>query len=77
MTPSIKPRQAALAPLSMGSPRQEYQRELPFTSLEDLPDSGIPSVSPALADGFFTTEPPGKAKEQYLTDKIGLKMSLI
>ena len=29
----------------------------------DLPDSGIESVSlasSALADGFFTTEPPGK-----------------
>ena len=33
---------------------------LPFPSLEDLPDSGIVPTSPALADGFFTTEPPGK-----------------
>ena len=26
-----------------------------------LPGSGIESVSPALAGGFFTTEPPGKS----------------
>ena len=26
----------------------------------DLPGSGIEPMSPALADGFFTTEPPGK-----------------
>ena len=26
----------------------------------DLPDPGIEPASPALAGGFFTTEPPGK-----------------
>ena len=26
----------------------------------DLPNPGIEPASPALADGFFTTEPPGK-----------------
>ena len=26
----------------------------------DLPGPGIEHVSPELADGFFTTEPPGK-----------------
>jgi len=26
----------------------------------DLPDPGIESTSPAMAGGFFTTEPPGK-----------------
>ena len=29
------------APLSMEFPRQEYWNELPFLSLEDLPDSGV------------------------------------
>ena len=29
------------APLSMGFPRQEYWRELPFPSPGDLPDPGI------------------------------------
>ena len=26
----------------------------------DLPDPGIEAVSPALADGLFTTQPPGR-----------------
>ena len=30
------------------------------TSFSDLPNPGINPVSPALAGGFFTTEPPGK-----------------
>ena len=41
---------------------QEYQSGLPFPSPGDLPNSRIESVSPAspaLAGGFFTTEPPG------------------
>ena len=29
----------------------------------DLPDPGIKPASPALAGGFFTTEPPGKLGE--------------
>jgi len=33
---------------------------LPFPFPEDLPYPGIKSVSPALASGFFTSEPPGK-----------------
>ena len=51
------------ASLCMGFPRQEYWRGLLFPSPGDLPDPGIEPVSlasPALADGFFTTEPPGK-----------------
>ena len=31
-----------------------------FYPPEDLPDQGINLVSPALAGGFFTTEPSGK-----------------
>ena len=58
------PRTAAhQAPLSMGFPRQEYWSELSFPSPEDLPDQGtepLSPMSPALASGFFTTEPPGK-----------------
>ena len=30
----------------------------------DLPHSGIETASPALAGGFFTTEPPGKSIEK-------------
>ena len=34
--------------------------ELPFPSPEDLPGPRIKPLFPALAGGFFTTEPPGK-----------------
>ena len=37
--------------------RQEYWSGLPFPSPGNLPD---PAIEPALAGGFFTTEPPGK-----------------
>ena len=39
----------------------EFSR-LPFPSPGDLPNTGIKPTSPALAGGFFTTEPPGKSK---------------
>ena len=48
------------SPLSVGFSQQEYWSGLPFPSPGDLPDPGIKLMSPALADGFFTTEPPGK-----------------
>ena len=48
---------ARQAPLSMGSSRQEYWRGLPCPLPGDLPDPGVELVSPALAGGFFTTEP--------------------
>ena len=46
----------------MGFSRQEYWSRLPFPSV-DLPHPGIKPMSlasPALADGLFTTVPPGK-----------------
>ena len=46
-------------PLSMGFPRQEYWSGLPFPSPGDLPIPGVKPTSPALAGGFFSTEPPG------------------
>ena len=51
------------APLCMGFSRQEYWSGLPFPPPGDLPDLEIEPTSltfPALAGGFFTTEPPGK-----------------
>ena len=48
------------APLSMGFPRQEYWSGLPCPSPGDLSKSGVEPVSPALAGGFFTSEPPGR-----------------
>ena len=65
------------APLSMGFPRQEYWSGLPFPSLGDLPNPGIELVSPALAGGFFFSEPPGKPVElrplakSYPSNKLG------
>ena len=58
---SATPRAIAFqALISMGFPRQEYWSELPFPSPGDLPSSGIEPASPALAGGFFTTEPSAK-----------------
>ena len=54
---------ALQAPLFMGFPRQEYWSGLLFSFPGYLPDPGVETaspVSPALAGGFFTTEPPGK-----------------
>ena len=39
--------------------RQEYWSGLPFPPPGDLPKPGTEPASPALAGGFFTTEPPG------------------
>ena len=39
--------------------RQESWSGLPFLSPGDLANPGIEPASPALAGGFFTTEPPG------------------
>ena len=47
-------------PLSMGFPRQEYWSVLLFPTPGDIPNPRMKPMSPALADGFFTTELPGK-----------------
>ena len=55
---------ARQAPVFMGLSRQAYWSGLPFPLPGDFSHSGIKpasSVSPALAGGFFSTEPPGKA----------------
>ena len=59
-TPGTVTRQA---PPSMGFSRQEYWSGLPLPSPGDLRHPRIKPMSPAtsaLANGFFTTEPPGK-----------------
>ena len=38
---------------------------LPFLPPRDLPDPEIETASPALAGGFFTTEPPGKSSWKH------------
>ena len=50
---------ACQAPLSMGSPRQEYWSGLPFPPPGDLPDTGIEPtslVSLELAGGSLSPE---------------------
>ena len=37
---------------------------MPFPSPGHVPDPGVKPVSPALAGGFFTTEPPGKPRSR-------------
>ena len=66
--------------LSMGFSRQENWSELPCLPPGDLFDRGIEPrspVSPALAGGFFTTEPPGnlKPKSQTLPRNVLLTSS--
>ena len=68
------------APLSLDFSRQEYWSGLPFTPPGYLPHPRIKLPSPgapALAGGFFTTEPPGKPKgANYLAEKIANWMIL-
>ena len=45
----------------MGFPRQEYWSGFPFLLPGNLPNLGIELASPALADGFLTTESQGKS----------------
>ena len=49
--------------LSKGFSRQKYWSGLPFPPLGNLPHTGMEPSSPALADGFLTTEPPRKPAE--------------
>ena len=61
---------ACQSPLSMEFPRQEYWSGLPFPPAGDFPNPRIEPVFPALAGGFFTTEPPGKPRNIITSDKI-------
>ena len=51
---------ACQTPPSMCFSRQEYWSGLPFPSPGDLPDLDIEPATLALADRFFTTQPPRK-----------------
>ena len=52
------------APLSVGYSRQKYWSGL-SSSPGDLLHPGIKRASPALADSFFTTAPPGKPQDTF------------
>ena len=53
---------ACQTPLPRGFPRQKYWSGLPLPSPGKLLDPGTEPTSLALADGFFTIDPPGKPK---------------
>ena len=57
---------ALQAPLSIGFPKQEYWRGLPFPSPRDLP--GLIPGSLALVGTFFSTEPPEKVWGSRIAD---------
>ena len=61
---------ACQAPLTMGFSRQEDWSGWPFPSPGDHLDPGIKPASPALAGGFFTTEPPGKPLQHSIGNYI-------
>ena len=48
--------------ISLQLKKKEHRSGLPFPPPENLPDSGLESMSPVLAGRFLTTEPPGKPK---------------
>ena len=55
--------------LSMEFSKQEYCSGLPFSTLGDLPDSGIEPtspMSPSLAGGFLTTAPSEKSQQRSI-----------
>ena len=59
--------------------RQKYWSGLPFPTPEDLPNPQIQPespVSPALAGGFFTTEPSGKLNQVPAGGHLGYSQSL-
>ena len=49
--------------VSMGFPKQEYCRGLPFPSPRNLLNPGTESISPSLAGRLFTTDPSRKSKK--------------
>ena len=55
-----------------GFPRQKYWSGLLFPIPGDFLDPRIKSESPALAGGFFTTEPPGKPPDSNIIASKGL-----
>ena len=69
---------ALQAPLPMEFSRQEYSSGLPFPTPRKLPHPGIQPGSPAIAGGFFTTEPPGKpiyhCQDYSLNNWLGISL---
>ena len=56
--------------LSVQFSRQEYWSGLPFPPLGELPDPRTEPISPALAGGYFISEPPGKLPNLFCVNLI-------
>ena len=67
--------------LCSGAQVQQLWHSSLVATIWDLPRSGIEPVSPTLANGFFTTEPPGKPpcwfsmRAQFLTFTQNVKLT--
>ena len=61
---------ACQAPLSMGFPRQEYRRGLPFPSPGDLPNSGTELVSPTMQEDSLILSRLGSSRKRLLVFKV-------
>ena len=79
MSDSLRPpwTVAYQASLSMGFFRKEYWNGLPFPFPGDLLNPGIEPESPELADGFFTTEPPGALYFRVCSDSKFLSIQSV
>ena len=60
---------ARQAPLPMGFPRQEYCSGLPFPSPGDLPEPGMEPRSWALQDRLSPSQPCGKPRRGFCSEK--------
>ena len=60
----------------MGLPRQEHWSGLPFPFPGDISDAEIKPMSPVLAGGFFSAEPPGKPIVCVCTHHIFISSSV-
>ena len=61
---------ACQVPLSMGFLKQEDWSGFLFPSPGDLLNPGMELMSPALASGFFATEPPGKPLPLFVKREV-------
>ena len=71
----VTPWTVACSSVHVISQTQEYWSGLPFPSPGDLPYPNIEPMSPALAGGFFTIEPPGKPFIFLVTLKVSVAQS--
>ena len=57
----------------MGFSKQAHWNRLPYPTPGDLPNLEIEPETPALAGGFFTTDPPGKPENsQTIRKRMGM-----